>query len=52
MELSFLGRVPLDPAVRVSGDDGVPTVLSAPESGAGKALIAVKEAVEELLGEA
>jgi ATP-binding protein involved in chromosome partitioning len=52
MELTFLGRVPLDPAVRVSGDDGVPTVLSAPESGAAKALLAVKDAVEERLGDA
>jgi ATP-binding protein involved in chromosome partitioning len=52
MELTFLGRVPLDPAVRVSGDDGVPTVLSAPESGAAKALVAVKDAVEERLGDA
>jgi len=49
MKLAFLGRVPLDPAVRVSGDDGVPTVLSAPESEAAKALIAVKDAVEERL---
>ena len=49
MKLAFLGRVPLDPAVRVSGDDGVPTVLSAPESGAAKALVAVKDAVEERL---
>ncbi len=52
MNLPFLGRVPLDPAVRVSGDDGVPTVLSAPESGAAKALMAVKDAVEERLGDA
>jgi len=49
MGLSFLGRVPLDPAVRMAGDDGVPTVLSAPESGAGAALIAVRDAVEERL---
>jgi ATP-binding protein involved in chromosome partitioning len=49
MELAFLGRVPLDPAVRMAGDDGVPTVLSAPESAAGAALIVVRDAVEERL---
>ena len=49
MELAFLGRVPLDPAVRMAGDDGAPTVLSAPESAAGAALMVVKDAVEERL---
>lgn len=34
----FLGRVPLDPAVRRAGDAGTPTVLAAPESPAGEAL--------------
>ena len=35
----FLGSVPLDPSVRRSGDAGTPTVASAPESPAGKALL-------------
>ncbi|MDZ4158433.1 MAG: Mrp/NBP35 family ATP-binding protein [Anaerolineaceae bacterium] len=34
----FLGCIPLDPAVRVGGDGGIPIVVSAPESEAGKAL--------------
>jgi len=34
----FLGRIPLDPAVRVAGDEGTPSVVHAPESGAGAAL--------------
>lgn len=38
MKLDFLGRVPLDPAIRKAGDAGRPTVLSSPESPAGKAL--------------
>lgn len=38
MKLPFLGRIPLDPAVRQAGDEGCPTVLAAPESAAGKAL--------------
>jgi len=49
MELAFLGRVPLDPAVRMAGDDGAPTVIAAPESAAGAALMVVKDAVEERL---
>ena len=33
----FLGQVPLDPQVRVGGDIGMPTVVSAPDSPAGLA---------------
>lgn len=39
MGLPFLGTVPLDPSVRRAGDAGTPTVLSAPESPAGTALL-------------
>lgn len=45
MEVPLLGRVPLDPAVRTAGDRGTPTVVDAPESGAGRAL---REMAEEL----
>jgi len=41
----FLGAVPLDPAVSVSGDEGRPTVVSAPDSPAGQAFAKVTEAV-------
>jgi len=34
----FLGEIPMDPAVRVGGDAGVPVVLSDPESEVGKCL--------------
>ncbi|MDE0651008.1 MAG: Mrp/NBP35 family ATP-binding protein, partial [Gammaproteobacteria bacterium] len=34
----FLGAVPLDPAVRRSGDDGLPTVVDRPESPVAQAL--------------
>jgi ATP-binding protein involved in chromosome partitioning len=44
MGLEFLGSVPLDPAVRVAGDTGTPTVAGAPDSPAGRALVAVAEA--------
>jgi ATP-binding protein involved in chromosome partitioning len=45
--LPFLGRVPLDPAVRSAGDEGVPTVLHSPESGAAEALRSVARTVVE-----
>ena len=49
MKLQFLGRVPLDPAVAAAGDAGAPTVLSAPESPAGRALSGVAATVLETL---
>jgi len=41
MGLPFLGSVPLDPAVRRAGDAGTPTVRSAPDSPAAKALMQI-----------
>lgn len=49
MELPFLGRIPLDPAVRRAGDEGSPTVISAPASAAGQALLDIARAVERTL---
>jgi ATP-binding protein involved in chromosome partitioning len=45
MGLPFLGRIPLDVAVRRAGDAGVPTVVGEPDSPAGQALMAVAGAV-------
>ncbi|MEZ4417873.1 MAG: Mrp/NBP35 family ATP-binding protein [Gemmatimonadota bacterium] len=45
MGLVFLGRVPLDPRVRVSGDEGRPIVLGAPDSPAAASLRDVTGAV-------
>ena len=50
MEVPFLGRVPLDPAVARAGDAGAPTVVSAPESAAAIALEAIAAAIEEKMG--
>ncbi len=50
MELDFLGRIPLDPAVRIAGDEGKPTVIGAPESAAGRALTALANGILERLG--
>ena len=38
LSVPFLGRIPLDMAVRKAGDEGRPTVLSAPRSPAGVSL--------------
>jgi ATP-binding protein involved in chromosome partitioning len=39
----FIGAIPMDPAVRVGGDGGVPIVVSSPQSPSAKALIAVAQ---------
>jgi ATP-binding protein involved in chromosome partitioning len=49
MELPLLGKVPLDAAIRAAGDEGTPTVLSAPESRAGMALNAIANTVADAL---
>ena len=43
LSVPFLGRIPLDLAVRLAGDEGRPTVLSAPGSAAGMALVEIGE---------
>ena len=43
LSVPFLGRIPLDLAVRLAGDEGRPTVLSAPDSAAGRALVEIGE---------
>ena len=50
MDIPFLGEIPLDAAVRTSGDAGTPTVVSAPESAAAKALEDVAATVRAAIG--
>jgi ATP-binding protein involved in chromosome partitioning len=45
MAVPFLGAVPLDPMVRRAGDAGTPTVVSSPDSPAGRALIELSETI-------
>ena len=47
----FLGEVPIDPAIGVSGDDGTPIVLAAPGSAAAKAFRDIAAAVLEHAGD-
>jgi ATP-binding protein involved in chromosome partitioning len=51
MNLPFLGEVPLEIAVRESGDQGQPVVLGAPDSAAGRALREVAESIAARLEE-
>src|SRR6478609_3871442 len=44
-DVPLLGQVPLDPALVSAGDDGVPLVLSAPDSVAGKELRKIADAL-------
>ena len=44
-DVPLLGQVPLDPALVAAGDSGVPLVLSAPDSAAGKELLSIADAL-------
>ncbi len=47
MGVDFLGRVPMEPDVVRSGDEGRPVVMSRPDSEAAKALMRIVEAVRD-----
>ncbi len=49
MGIRLLGTVPLDPAVRVAGDAGAPTALSAPASAAGEAFREIADRLVDVL---
>lgn len=42
-DVPFLGAIPMDPNVRVGGDQGKPIVISDPDSASGKALRSIAE---------
>ncbi len=47
LHVSFLGSVPLDPALRAAGDDGEPLVVSNPDAEAGRAITELAETIVE-----
>ena len=49
-QLPFLGEIPLFTEIRVSGDAGIPIVVSQPEGAAAGAFIALARALRERLG--
>ena len=44
-DIQFLGRVPIEPAIVLSGDSGMPVVISHPESASAKAFEEITEKV-------
>ena len=50
--LPFLGRIPIDPAIRVGGDSGMPIVVADPNSPQAKAFTAIASTMVAGLGEA
>lgn len=52
LDVPFLGSVPLDPQVRISGDEGRPTAIASPDSAAGQALAAIADSVVEAVSPA
>jgi ATP-binding protein involved in chromosome partitioning len=42
---NFLGTIPIDPQIRIGGDDGRPILVALPESEAGRALRGIAQAV-------
>ncbi len=50
-DVPFLGRIPLDPAIREGGDTGTPLVVGAPDSPQTKAFQAAAEALRQRVQE-
>lgn len=46
-EVPFLGEIPIDPRVRIGGDNGTPIVESDPQSAAGKAFFEIADRILE-----
>jgi ATP-binding protein involved in chromosome partitioning len=44
-EVPFLGAIPMDPDVRIGGDQGVPIIISRPDCASAMALRSIAEAV-------
>lgn len=52
MKVPFLGSIPLDPKIMMSGDDGVPVVTADKDSAPAKAFLSVAKALRESLEKA
>ena len=49
-DIQFLGKVPLEPAIVLAGDSGMPVVISHPESASAKAFEEITEKVLKTVG--
>ncbi|MCL2143021.1 MAG: Mrp/NBP35 family ATP-binding protein [Methanomassiliicoccaceae archaeon] len=52
MNIQFLGRIPIEPAVAASGDSGVPVVAAMPDSASAKAFMDIADKVLRTVGAA
>ncbi len=50
LNVPFLGAIPLDPAVAIGGDAGVPIVAAEPESSVTHAFLRIAETIQQRLG--
>lgn len=50
LNVPFLGAIPLDPAVAIGGDAGVPIVAADPESSVTHAFLRIAETIQQRLG--
>ena len=50
LNVPFLGAIPLDPAVAIGGDAGVPIVAAEPESAVTHAFLRIAETIQQRLG--
>ncbi len=50
LNVPFLGAIPLDPAVAIGGDAGVPIVAAEPESSVTHAFLKIAETIQQRLG--
>ena len=50
LNVPFLGRIPLDPRVALSGDAGMPIVAAEPESASTEAFLELAKAVAKSVG--
>jgi len=46
LDIPFLGEVPIDPAIRVGGDTGVPIIISDPDSAQTRAFMDIAQSLE------
>lgn len=49
LETPFLGKIPIDPAIREGGDNGIPIVVAKPDCGASKAFMSMAQSILESL---
>ena len=47
--IPFLGRIPIDPAIRAGGDNGMPIVVANPASPQAKAFVEIASALSQRL---